>query len=174
MPPFALLFAICGEFTPLVIVFVTGLVPRRIWIPKQVEGARRKAEERRSAAKKDSNVKEPLSKLLGRCKPGSRSKTEPRKFIAQSLGLYPAWWDRYFSGFIPQSLVARRVDEASMYLQTDGFAINRDGGVESMNSEEVVLACEERGINVLGVEEKYLRDNLERWLTISLKRSEKS
>ena len=46
----------------------------------------------------------------------------------------------------------------------DDFAIERDGGVGMMEVEEVRMACEERGINILGKEERNLRRDLEQWM----------
>ena len=46
----------------------------------------------------------------------------------------------------------------------DDFAIERDGGIKSLEKEEVRIACEERGIDVLGKEEGNLRADLKRWL----------
>lgn len=49
-------------------------------------------------------------------------------------------------------------------LEVDDFAIERDGGVGSMKGEEVRMACEERGIDILGKEERNLRRDLEQWM----------
>lgn len=86
------------------------------------------------------------------------------KSYAQSLGLYPAWWDRYFPTLIPISLIRRRVYRALGELEVDDFAIERDGGVGGMKGEEVRMACEERGIDILGKEESRLKTDLEQWM----------
>ena len=92
VPLFALIWLICGEFTPLVVIFFTGAIPRTIWIPKQVQKAREEAENRRAKAKNTSVVS-----FAG---PSRESNIESmpeeaqRKFLksyARSLGLYPAW-----------------------------------------------------------------------------------
>ena len=92
VPMFALIWLICGEFTPLAVLFFTGAVPPTLWIPKQVHKAREEAEARRAriqdprpvpfaAPSWESNMKsmpaEPQRKVL--------------KYCAQSLGLYPVW-----------------------------------------------------------------------------------
>ena len=64
------------------------------------------------------------------------------KAYAQSLGLYPAWWDR-IPKVIPTSLVMRRVYGRLEELEVDDLAIDRDGGVGRMEGEEVRMACEE-------------------------------
>ena len=52
----------------------------------------------------------------------------------------------------------------------DGFAIQRDGSVEMLEGEEVRMACEERGIDVLEKEERNLREDLKQWLKWRRKR----
>ena len=65
---------------------------------------------------------------------------------------------------IPTSLVRKRVYRRLRELKVDDFAIERDGGVKMLEEEEVRMACEERGINVLGKEEGNMRADLERWI----------
>ena len=160
---------ICGEFTPLVIVFMTGIVPRGIWIPKQVEGARRRVEERRRVARKVSGIETSWDTLIaGRALEESTGAERIRigRFVAQSLDLYPAWWDQYFATIVPTALVERRARRRVEDITVDDLAIRRDGGVGSMNAEEVVWACEERGIDVLERGEKDLRGELEKWMRL--------
>ena len=52
----------------------------------------------------------------------------------------------------------------------DDFAIERDGGTKMLEKEEVRIACEERGIDVLGKEEGNLRADLKRWMEQRRKR----
>ena len=165
IPPFVLLWMICGEFTPLIVIFVSGLVPRTIWIPKQVQAARRKAEARRKLAHKDSSVNlvtpmrfEMIDSML------EPQRTNSLHFFARSRGLYPAWWDRLPDNLIPMWLVVRRVKERMNYLEIDDFAVERDGGIGRMEEEEVVWALEERGIDVLGKNEEQLRKKLKTWM----------
>lgn len=174
LPPFALLFAICGEFTPLVIVFVTGLVPRIIWIPKQVQGAREKARDRRRRCQQLGGFEQTAGAMILRHDvsrlTGSRQR-EAYKYVAQSLNLYSESLDKYVPSLIPPGLVRRRVDRRLNDLEVDDLGIARDGGVRSMNEEEVVLACEERGLEILGKEESDLRKNLSAWIEERVKRS---
>lgn len=57
LPAFALLLVVCGELTPLVVVAVPGLTPLTCRIPRQVESARRRVEERRAVARDEWDVK---------------------------------------------------------------------------------------------------------------------
>lgn len=165
VPLFALIWLICGEFTPLVVIFFTGAVPRTIRIPKQVQKAREEAEKRRAKSKKDSVIvfTGPLRRPDIESMPEERQRNALKSY-AQSLGLYPAWWDRWTGTVIPTSLVRRRVYRRLGELEVDDFAIERDGGVGKMGGEEVKLACEERGIDILGKEERKLRRDLEQWM----------
>jgi hypothetical protein len=50
VPVFALVLMICGEFTPLVVIALSGVVPWTCRIPKQIESDRRKLEQQRSTS----------------------------------------------------------------------------------------------------------------------------
>ena len=58
----------------------------------------------------------------------------------------------------------RRVEARLKDLDVDDFAIARDGGVRSMDEEEVLMACEDRGMTVLEKEDEILRQDLEGWV----------
>ena len=146
---------------------MTGIVPRTIWIPKQVEAARKEAEERRKMAVETSPIQGRLAlptQVIDAMLPKPRDQLY--KFIAQSYGLYPAWWDKYIPSLIPGWLVKRRVRQRIAEIEADDFAIARDGGVGRMDGEEVVRACEERGIDVLGRKHSELREELEKQLEL--------
>ena len=83
--------------------------------------------------------------------------------IAQSYGLYPAWWDRVFGSRIPQSEIMRRLYKYAEYINIDDYAIEKDGGVGGLDKEEVVRACEERAMDVLGRGEQVLRQELKEY-----------
>lgn len=167
LPPFILLWCVCGEFTPLIIVFVTGLVPKVLWIPTQVQQFREKAEERRRSIRLKSALGEkPMTAIIREnllSSPGPTSQ-EAYQYLAQSLFLYSPWWDRFASSFIPNALLRRRVEARLKDLDVDDFAIARDGGVRNLDGVEVLKACDERGINVLGREVEDLRKELEGWI----------
>ena len=144
VPPFAILWLICGEFTPLVVMLFPGAVPRNIWIPKQVQRAREKAEDRRAASKDTSVVL--LPGMLRQSDIESMPNGSQRKVLmscAQSLGLYPAWWDHWICSMIPTYWLRKRVYIRLEELQIDDFAIERDGGVADMDAEEIMMASED-------------------------------
>lgn len=165
LPLFALIWLVCGEFTPLVIVFFTGAVPRILWIPKQVQNAREQAEKRRAQSRTEGIplFAGPLSRSDMESMPEETQRSALKSY-AQSLDLYPAWWDRWTPTVIPMSLIRRRVYGRLRELEVDDFAIRRDGGVGKLEEEEVRMACEERGIDILGKEEESLRRDLQKWM----------
>ncbi|KAL8797573.1 MAG: hypothetical protein Q9195_000390 [Heterodermia aff. obscurata] len=164
MPLFLLIFAICGEFTPLVAIFFSGAVPRTLWIPKQVQKARKKLEARRSEVFRNPpaglNI-DPEEAKIEKKKPGVLPTAEVLH-IGRSLGLYSSLWDRI--GRPPLWLVRWRIKKRLAFVELDDFAIRRDGGVEGLEAAEVCLAAEMRGLDVLGRKESDLRRDLSDWL----------
>lgn len=174
IPLFALVFAVCGEFTPLVIVFLGDVVPRTCKIPAQVARAREKAERRRTVSFRSGLTAAP-SKAYGPVKAaaavsGSSRAQEVAELgpeevlhIGRSLGLFVSLWDRVGLG-PPVGLVRGRVNRWLGYLDQDDFLIRKDGGVEAMEMEEVRFALEERGLDVLGKNDGLLKGLLKSWL----------
>lgn len=161
LPLFGLVFCICGEFTPLVVLAVSGAVPRSLWIPMQVESARRKVEERRNELFRNPD---PALGLEAEMKGGKVEEMgQPvMVHIGKSLGLYSTLWDRM--GVSPTPIVRRRVKRRMEFVELDDAVIERDGGVEALDGEEVEMAAEMRGIDVLGRKEADLKMVLEEWL----------
>lgn len=160
IPLFALVYLVCGELTPLVVVALSGLVPRTLWIPKQVLRAREKAENRRAAAYAAATQSE--------SKQGdTTTKAIEVGRLGQILDVYPQWWDRM--PIVPAGFIFRRVVKRLRLIDLDDFAIvedgSRDDGVQRLaNLEEVQLAAEMRGLNVLGREEEELKAILGKWI----------
>lgn len=150
--PFGLLFMICGEFTPLAVIVFRGLVPRTLWIPKQVETARKKNEERRNRAKKEFAIK---SKEFE----ASPDQLNPHNYMGAILGCYPHWWDKLP---IPATyFISRRLEARSLEILLDNYALVRDGGPDAIEGEEELRrALETRGEDVLGKSEDEMRDRL--------------
>ena len=162
VPIFGLLFAICGEFTPLVVITLSNVVPWTCRIPKQITSDRLTLEKRRSisfrnlTSTKSGNVEE-----LGRME---------LIHISWSLGLSSSAWD-WLGGQLPglptgilKGKVRRRVE----YLGMDDKLIREEGGVKEMEEEEVRRACVERGIDVCGRSGEHVRESLDAWLRSSV------
>ena len=157
VPLFALIFLIFSEYTPLVVVAFSGAVPRTLWIPKQVQKAREKQQERRNAAKAIQQ-RTPSSET-----PRLLPEPETVLSIGRMMNAYPAWWDRFLP-WKPVNAVRRRVQRRLQEVEVDDMAIERDGGVQELEEEELTLALEARGIDVLNKDEKELRENMRSWL----------
>ena len=162
IPLFGLVVLVCGEFTPFVVPFIGGVVPYTCRIPSQIEGERRKLEERRRISFRNLTTKYEKEKELDR---------QQLLHITWSLGLSGRVWD-YIGGklpglpdFILRSKVAKRVE----YIETDDRLLRRDGRVEDLDVEEVKMACEDRGIDILNRDDEELREHLQLWLNISKK-----
>ena len=149
-------------------------MPRTAWIPKQVEASRRKLEERRNREGKDAveerEVRGLREKLL---LPGGGEVIkggEGLKAAAGHLGLYAEFWDKYLGGLRgpPMGLIRRRYERWRKEVEVDDEVlrslITRSGSIEEMEDEEVVMACEKRGLRVHEVEVSRLRAALEKWV----------
>lgn len=143
---------ICGEFTPLAVLVFSGLVPRTLWIPKQVETARKKNEERRDRAKKEFAIKSKEFET-------SPDEPNPHNYMGAILGCYPHWWDKLP---IPATyFIRRRLDARSLENVLDNYALVRDGGPDAIEGEdELRRALETRGEDVLGKSEDEMRNRL--------------
>ena len=159
LPQFLLILMVCGEFTPFVVIFFSGAIPRRLWIPKQVQKVREKSEARRREvfrnppAGLDIDRKEAEHQII----PGPEV-----LHIGRSLGLYSSLWDRI--DLPPLWLIRRRIKKRMDFVELDDFAIRRDGDIEELEAAEVLLAAEMRGLDVLGRKESDLRRDLSDWL----------
>ena len=158
-PLFLLIFIVCGEFTPLVAIFFSGVVPRTLWVPKQVQKAREKSEARRSEVFRNPPAGLDIDRK--EAEPGTLPRAEVLH-IGRSLGLYSSLWDRIDRP--PLWLIRRRIKKRMEFVELDDFTIRRDGSVEGLEAEEVWLAAEMRGLDVLGRKESDLRRDLSDWL----------
>ncbi|KAL8771770.1 MAG: hypothetical protein Q9209_002961 [Squamulea sp. 1 TL-2023] len=161
IPLFGLVLVICGEFTPLLVVFVglSGPVPRTCHIPKQIESTREKLEKRRRESFRDGTVPmketedfKDLQKL-------------PRPIlihVGKSLGLYSSLWDKI--RVVPTLLLPRRIQKTVDLIDVDDLAIEKGGGVIHLSEEELKLAAEERGLDVVGRSKEEVRSVLGRWI----------
>lgn len=61
----------------------------------------------------------------------------------------------------------RGVHKHMRFLAVDTELLEKDGGVEALENDEVVLACIDRGIDVRGRKEEDLRYALEKWVILT-------
>lgn len=156
LPIFILLFIVCGEFTPFVVVAVPSIVPYTCRIPQHVNKLTKKLEERRAHSLSDFHY-------------AAQSSTKPEDqfpiaHLARSLGLVSSFWDRI--GFVPEFVAKPRVEKRLQFLAEDSMLLVKAGGVPALEDEEVKLACCDRGIDVTDRSDEELRDVLARWLRL--------
>ncbi len=181
LPVFAALLLVCGELTPFVVVAFPRLTPLTCRIPRQVEAMRRRAAERRAASFRSL----PAAVLQPPRWPGEEEGDEDGMgaslerammrgrmvagHVARALGLTSAWWDRVglFGlglGLDGGPLARAAADRAVARLARDDAMIRAGGGVAAVEDEEVVLACEDRGMDVRGRDVAELRRRLGDWV----------
>lgn len=156
-----LVFFICGEFTPLVVIALTSIVPYTCRIPKQIENDRKTLEKRR-----DISFRNLTTALPGNAAGAHDLERMQLLHISWSLGLSSSVWD-WLGGRLPglpTSILRRKVRKRVQYLEWDDKLIIKGGGVEGMSLEEVKMALIERGVDVLGKSESRLRSALKAWL----------
>ncbi|KAL9602986.1 MAG: hypothetical protein Q9219_001511 [cf. Caloplaca sp. 3 TL-2023] len=168
IPLFGLVLAICGEFTPLVVVFMglNSAVPKTCHIPRQVDGARKKLEDRRRESFRAGTV---TNNEIGNVKDIPNLPKPILAHIGRSLGLYSSLWDKI--GLAPTVFLPRRIRKAVDRIDVDDLAIARDGGVGQLSEEEVKLAAEERGIDIIGKPIGETRSVLTRWIDVKKRTS---
>ncbi|APA14306.1 hypothetical protein sscle_12g090760 [Sclerotinia sclerotiorum 1980 UF-70] len=161
VPIFALVFLLCGEFTPLVVIAISNVVPWTCRIPKQIDADRRKLEERRAISFRNLTMKTPPAGTVAQ-----NLQRMQLLHISWSLGLSSSMWD-YIGGRLPglpSAILRRKVAKRVKYLELDDMLIKSGGGVKQMYEEELRMACVERGIDVMGRDVHMLRMHLNAWL----------
>ncbi|KAF9731280.1 hypothetical protein PMIN03_006993 [Paraphaeosphaeria minitans] len=178
LPAFAALLVVFGEWLPLLVVYLTPVVPEPCRIPSQLERSMKSMEKRRQ--ERERRLAIDAARLVARDRrPGV---TTPRLIRPQTVGLealdkadlytllsldvrfgvQPRVWDWLFLT-PPKALLRWGLKRRIGYLQKDDEAIRRDGGFQALEAREVERACVERGIRVLGRKEAELRKELAGW-----------
>ncbi|KAK7193193.1 uncharacterized protein CC84DRAFT_1166488 [Paraphaeosphaeria sporulosa] len=178
LPAFAALLVVFGEWLPLLVVYLTPVVPEPCRIPYQLERSLKSAEKRRQ--ERERRLAIDAARLVARDrKPGVSSPgvIRPQTVDLEALdradlftllsldarfGVQPRVWDWLFLT-PPKALLRWGLKRRIGYLQKDDEAIRRDGGFQALEVREVQRACVERGIRVLGRKEGELRKELAGW-----------
>ncbi|KAK6359626.1 hypothetical protein TWF696_000772 [Orbilia brochopaga] len=162
IPLFALLFTICGEFTPLVVAAFSNIVPITCRIPTQIRHDRRKRDERQTASFENYLPSSSINRAIERLEQMTfREKVHCSTMVGRHSNLWP-------SRILPlpfEWLLNRRLKRYEVYLETDDMLIAKGGGVMLLSPAELEIACMDRGIKVLDKPEAQLRSDLQRWLT---------
>jgi hypothetical protein len=176
VPVFGLVFLICGEFTPLVVMLLSSVVPWTCRIPKQIESDRSKLQKRRGISFRNLSQPPPDLPTPTRSAESINTNTKGNVMltlsrmqllhISWSLGLSSSVWD-FLGGQLPglpTFLLRRKVLRAVEYIEMDDALIKASGAkLESMNLEEVRMALVDRGVDVLELNEHMLRGSLAAW-----------
>lgn len=177
LPFFGVLVLLFGEWLPLLVPFIPNRVPGTCRIPKQVRGMREKSEGRRMLAFR-AGVQEPkeVGKVMaeGGGKWGITERASVQEMLkslgpqqlmhlSSVLNQHSGIWDR-LQVSPPAGLLRHSVGARMQYIALDDFLLVEAGGPTALSSEEVTIACEERGIDVLGKPEEKLRAELQIWV----------
>ncbi|KAH7085924.1 hypothetical protein BKA63DRAFT_500763 [Paraphoma chrysanthemicola] len=180
LPAFGAIFLVFGEWTPLLVMYITPLIPEACRIPSQVQRDLAKTEKTRHERQRRAAVD--AMRLLARDKPTGSTNFTPQTYSAAAIGRADALkmplydlvltsarfnchsklWDWAFVT-PPKFLLQRNVRKKFTYLAKDDAAIERDGGCAGLEKREVERACIERGVDVVGKKEEELRRVLGAW-----------
>lgn len=160
LPFFGLMLIVIGEFTALVVLYVDGVVPYTCRIPRQLRGGAEAAEARRRAAFRELEAAHPHGVLSPRVNAGVA-----RRHVLRSLHLSGAMWDRL--GFVPPGMWGVKGNLRMAFLEGDDRNLVEDGGPLGLETDELRIACMERGIDVLGKSESEMRTWLGDWLRLT-------
>ncbi|KAK6209032.1 hypothetical protein LQW54_006632 [Pestalotiopsis sp. IQ-011] len=156
LPVFALVLMVFGEFTPLVVLAFPKLTPYTCRIPKQIEKLRTNAQERRDASIRNiRHVTE--SSALDKIAPGH---------VVRCLDLASRIWDK--AGIDPP-FASAKASKAISRIVTDDAMIRDGGGVNALEPDEVILACEDRAFDVRSADVETLRKGLAKWIEATSK-----
>ncbi|EHA48446.1 hypothetical protein MCOR27_001294 [Pyricularia oryzae] len=159
LPVFALILLICGEFTPLVVMLLPRVVPLPCRIPRQVDKLDRLAEARRSASFAELEQK----KAQDGNKTSSLDTSVVYRHIGRSLSLLGG---PVSTALLPSPILQRRVNMRLAFLADDDAILRANGVTAALVPDEVRLACKDRGMDVLGVDDGELDRLLRRWLDL--------
>lgn len=176
LPFFALLVLLFGEWLPLIVPFIPSRVPGTCRIPKQVRGMREKSEARRKWSFRSGVAAEPGAgqvavegdkwRMMDKANVREVLKSlgsEQLMHLSCVLDQHSGIWDRV-QLTPPAGLIRRGVCSRVQYLALDDFLIVEAGGIKNLSSEELLIACEDRGIDVLGKPEEKLKSELQAWI----------
>lgn len=176
LPFFGVLVALFGEWLPLLVPFIPSAVPGTCRIPQQIRGMRQKCEERRRESFR-RGVKEPAQEVMGGEEEAwgmtkrdkvrmrlARLNGEQLLHLSSVLNVHNRLWERVQLA-PPKVLMRSGVSKKLEYLARDDKLLIRDAAnVAALSIPEVMIACEERGLDVLGKTSDTLRRELSWWL----------
>jgi len=176
LPLFGVLVVVFGEWLPLFVPFMPGVVPGTCRIPSQVRGMREVGEERRRMSFRTANFEpekgqigfEEMAVGEGGAWPMASEeyvldvlkpmRDDQLHHLSTTLGLHGRIWDRLqLSPF----LIRRRVTKHLQYLALDDRLLAQAPPSAKLTHVELE---NERGLDVLDRPEAILRESLEWWV----------
>ncbi|OZJ02619.1 hypothetical protein BZG36_03837 [Bifiguratus adelaidae] len=176
--PFVITFIIVGEWIPLVVMFVPGLIPSTCITNAQLEKLRRKMYEKRNVM--SQNVLESSKSIKAISKEDFAnvngmiriSKQFGPDFELQHIDRPHLKAYCKFMGlghrFATKGMLIRRLQSHLDYLRRDDQLIAKDG-VDSLVLPELQSAAEERGMRSVDVSETHLKRSLKYWISLHLR-----
>ena len=185
LPFFGVLVLVFGEWLPLFVPFMPGVVPGTCRIPKQVKGMREAAEARRGISfrqgiSEPSKEQFPDDRVVVAGRPGGHAewpmadstyvrsmleelRSDQLLHLSSSLSLHNRLWDRI--QLPPPSFLLRRALTKKLHALTldDKLLLHNDGS-SRLSETELEIAADDRGMDVSGHKHDVLRDRLQWWL----------
>lgn len=161
VPIFALIFLVCGEFSPLIFPFIPSAVPYTCRIPQQQTRERTMIEARRKESFRTRKTLIPTDSAASnevKRKAFKELSREELLHCSDVLGLHSRCWKP------PNFLLRHRLAARIRHLALDNVLIDRYGVSAIDPGEELVMAAVERGIDVMGVDERVIRENLTKFV----------
>ena len=201
LPIMGFLILALGEWLPVVVIYLTPVIPEACRIPKQVDRVLKKKETARKerlqtigthALRLQSLDRKPQTdgdaiRLAAAAEGLLKPETKVGKqggipmadaivppdaavdlnlfhllLLSARLDCHPHVLDK-LSLTPPKQLLQRSIAKKLAYLTQDDELIRRDGGVPALNKQELLRACVDRGIDVLGKSEAEQRKLLGLW-----------
>ena len=167
LPFFGLLVLVFGEWLPLFVPFMPNAVPGTCRIPKQVEGMREKAQERRRMSFRQGITEPSSEQLPGDERSGGRGDGTSSWPVAFNSDHRDAMLKNLRDDqlhHLSSSLLRRAINKRLQYISQDDLLLLRDGSAHDLSPDELHIACEERGLDVGGKKEEVIRETLGWWL----------
>ncbi|KAF3919267.1 hypothetical protein ABW20_dc0101939 [Dactylellina cionopaga] len=143
IPLFAILFTVCGEFTPFVVAIFSNIVPFTCRIPSQILSDRKKRDTRIKASFETflptSSINRPVEGLEQLT---WKEKVHCSTVVGRHSGLWPSRVLPLPFGFV----LNNRLKRYEIYLATDDLLIAKGGGVMMLSPAELEIACLDRGM----------------------------
>jgi hypothetical protein len=180
LPPFAVILLVFGEWTPLLVLWLTPIVPEACRIPSQTRKSLKTLESRRR--EREQTIATQAAQLIHRDRrPGvGQSTTQieiysgcPKQedidryslyellYVSTRLDAHSWLWEYYMTP--PKAILRWGMKRKLEYLNKDDELILRDGGFQELSREETHRACIERGIYALDKSDHELKKRLAEW-----------